>query len=654
MTETIQQNEESIGALVRRLENNYISGSTHPSKYVTVSFSEDIARVYAYLESKHISGEFDSQGREKPFFNVVLASRNIWFRATDLDRKNIRFKATKSTEILTQFVATAILQDWMRRENFGQFLNNWGLNMAGFNETIVEFVEQGSRLIPSVLSWNRTICDSIDFKNNPKIKIIELTEAQLRKNKSYNKAIVDKLCNALRNRENLQRQQKDVNNAKYIKLYEIHGEFSQATYNTAKGLTVKTGDSDIYFQQMHVISYLENKDNEDSYEDYTLFSGKEEDPHLLTALLPEIDGSIALRGAVKCLFDTQWMANHTVKAMKDQLDLASKLIFQTADTTFVGQNALSAIENGQILVHAVNMPLTQIQNNSHDIVSLETFGQMWKSLGNEIVGISEAMLGKNPPSGTAWGQTRAILAESQSLFEIMTENKGLYIEQMLRTYVIPFIKKQLKTSKEIATTLESYGIDKIDTAYIKQQAVKMMMNKDIESVLNGKQPTQDFAGAMQEVQGQMGAMGAQRFLKPSDIPNKTWADIFNDFEWDIECDITGEDAPDKDDLETLTTVLQTISQNPRVLSDPNAKLIFNKILQIAGGISPLELMDSAPYQPAPSRRFTETLDYKDAPDDVKRQIEAQAGLQPSQTPTPSNTSSSTRRRGTVGALPIKK
>src|SRR6185503_15451255 len=132
-------------------------------KYVQFSLSEDINKIYAYLESKHISGDTDSMGREKPFFNIVLAARNIWYRATDIDRKNIKVRPTKSQDDIGAFLATVHLQDWMRRENFGTFLNSWGINSAGFNETVLKFVEQDGKLIPSVIPWNRLICDSIDF-----------------------------------------------------------------------------------------------------------------------------------------------------------------------------------------------------------------------------------------------------------------------------------------------------------------------------------------------------------------------------------------------------------------------------------------------------------------------------------------------------------
>ncbi len=596
--------QSNIGVLVRRLETDYISGSTTSSKYVTTSLSDDVNKIYAYLESKHTTGETDSQGREKPFFNVVLAARNIWFRATDIDRKNIRIPATKRKDVLTSFIATAKFQEWAKRENFGKFLNSWGINSAAFNESVLKFVKQDGRLIPSVIPWNRVICDPVKFADNPKIEVLELAEAQLYKNKSYDKDMVDKLCDALRVRETLDKQKKDNKNG-YIKLYEVHGEFSQALYKQSKGLEVTDSDEDIYFQQMHVISFVESK-KEGEYEDFTLFSGKEDDPYMLAALLPEVDGSIALRGSVKGLFDAQWMQNHTAKSIKDMLDLSSKLIFQTADGNFVGQNALSSIESGDILIHAVNMPLTQINNGSHDIASLQSFGQMWKSVGNEINGISEAMLTGEVKSGTAWRTTEALLGESHSLFEIMTENRGLDIVEMMRRFILPFLKTQMDTSDEIATTLGEYGIDKIDTIYLKNEPIRRTNNKVKETVLSGGTVSPEEQALIQQqeqasLQEGMQTMGNQRFIKPSEVPSKTWKNLFKDFEWTAEVDVTGENI-DKDALTTINTIL-TLMADPakaQVFNTPRGKFLFNKALELTGTVSPIEL-NSIPDTPTPTQ-----------------------------------------------------
>jgi len=592
-------NENSIGSVVREMETAFISGGgTLTSKYVTSDLYEDINKIYAYLESKHITGETDAQGREKPFFNISTAARNVWYRATDIDRKNVNVKATKMSDTVPAFIATVHLQNWMRRENFGQFLNNWGIDLAGFNSSVVKFVEAKGELHCMVVPWSRLIVDQVDFDSNPKIEILELTEAQLYQREGYDKDIVEKLCDALEARETTDKQDKDNKN-KYIKLYEVHGNLPLSY------LTGKEEDEYEYVQQMHVISFIASKE-EGKFDDFTLYSGKEEqDPYMLTSLLPATDGSISLQGSVKTLFEAQWMTNHTVKSIKDQLDIASKLIFQTADGNFVGRNVLSAVEQGDILIHAVNMPLTQLNNTSHDITAQESFHGMWKGLGNEIAGVSESMLGNTAPSGTAWRQVEALLNESHSLFELMTENKGLHLEEMLRRFVIPFVKKQMDTSKEISATLEAHNITKIDAIYVPQEAARRFNKRTFDmmeqalSNPNAEMP-QPYDPIQEEsaVKQGMASQGNQRFFVPDDLSDKTWKQVTKDLEWELEVDITGEQTDKQLVLTTLNTALNLV-MNPLYAGNQQAQMIVGKILQNTGGISPIEL-SAMPPPPVPA------------------------------------------------------
>lgn len=572
------ENEETIGQLVRKLEREFTSGNgTLMSKYVRTDLYEDINKIYAYLESKHISGEYDSMGREKPFFNIVLASRNIWYRATDLDRRNIVLKSTREKLTIQAFFLTLFLQDWMRRENFGAFLNNWGISLAGFNSSVVKFVEKDGRLISKVVPWSKLIVDQINFADNVKIEILELTETQLYD--QYGKDAVEELVNTKKARETTNKQKKDNRND-YYKLYEVHGKLP--LYN----LTDNPKDLEPV-QQMHVISTLAKVQGKGE-DVFTLYRGKEEkDPYMLTWLLDSEDGSINLNGSVKNLFQAQWMVNHSKKAIKDQLDLASKLIFQTADGNFVGQNALSAIENGDILIHELNKPLTSVSNNSHDVQALMSFGQEWKALGSEINGISEAMLGVAPKSGTAWRQTEALLQESYSLFEVMTENKGLHIEQMLRKFILPFLKKKMNNDKEISATLDMVGIKEIEARFIKNQAIRLHNQDVINSVLSGKdvQP-QDISTLEQGVKDNLAIQGNQRFFKPDEI---SWKKEFEDLDLnEIEVDITGESSDTKAILDTIDKMLGIIA-NPAFANNPQAQYLVNKALTKTGFLSPVEL-----------------------------------------------------------------
>ncbi len=623
-----EEDNNEVAELIRKAENDYVNGITTIGKYVQFSQYENTEKITAYLNSKHTSGDVDSLGREKPFFNIGIAIRNIWYRATDIDRKDIRIKATKLAHRVMAFVASIHLQEWMKKANFGAFLNAWGLSLANYGSSVIKFVEKDGELVSTVIPWNRIISDTIDFDANPKIEILYFTPAQLQQNKTYDKELVDKLMDTLQARETTGRQNKD-NRIEYIKLYELHGNLPLSY------LTGKEEDEDIFQQQMHVVTFVANKDK-GGFDDFTLYSGKEsKDPCMITHLIPE-DGRAQSIGAIESTFEAQWMSNHSQKLIKDQLDLTSRIIFQTSDGSFVGQNVLSNIQVGDILIHKQNEPLTNIANRP-DITSLQAFGQQWQVLAKEISSTPDALRGENQPAGTAWRQVEALRQESHSLFEQMVENKSLDIERMMRIHVIPYLKKQMDTTKELAATLDSQGIREFDAMFVPAEAIRQDRKQVIDTILsNLGKPAEDMGGVAQnldrnklqsDIKGQLSSLGNQRYIKASDLDETTWKAALKDLEWEVEVDASGE-STDKDAvITTLNTVLKTVASNPAILQDPNMKMLFNKILEETDAISPLELAQVPPPQPQePVHQVSESISFKDLPPDGQVQMAGQAGI----------------------------
>lgn len=586
---------KSVSQLVREMEALDTDGYTTSSKYVTQSMREDINTTEAYLNSKHISGDTDYLGRPKPFFNIVIGARNIWFRATDIDCKNIKLRATKDEEMIEAFIATLKFQEWIKKQNFGQFLNDLGLSLASHGSAVSKFIERENELVAQVMDWNNIIVDPIDFENNVKIEKLWFTPSQLLKQKGYDQQKVRELLSQVETRETITGEQKD-NKSGYIPVYEVHGELPLSL------LTNNEKDDETFVQQIHVVSFLARKDKKNEYDEYTLYSGREkQDPYFITHLIKK-DGQTYAGGAVKNLFEAQWMVNHSQKQIKDQLDLASKIVFQTSDGSFVGQNMLSSIENGDILKHEINQPLTRLAGSA-DISALQAFKADWQSVANQINGISESMQGESAPSGTAWRLVQAQLQESHSLFELMTENKGLAITEMIRKYVLPFFKKQINNNEQISSMLEEENIKQIDSMYVPNEVTRRINQKKKETILAGEIFDPGFEAAdMAEANAEISKTltGNQRFIKPSDVPNKTWKEIFNNMEFDIDIDITGEAKDIQGAMATLTTIFQVVASNPAVLQDPTVKMVFSKILNLSGVVSPLELAQGS--QPPPTQQ----------------------------------------------------
>lgn len=592
---------ESLHSLVREAQENLTRGVDKIGDYVEWSLYDTIQRIYAYLNSKHISGSTDSLGRDKPFFNIVSAAVNIWYRATDIDRKDIIVLPDKYANTASAFIATILLQEWMKRTKFGAFLNKWGRTLAQYGSAVVKFVEKDGELTSTVVPWQNLIVDPIDFKSLPVIERFFKTPSQLKNMATpghpdyagYNMEAVEGILDNREARTSMKDEQRD-NRAEYIEIYEVHGELSQATYKLAKGEEPDEDDENIFFQQMHVISWVENKDG---IKDFTLYSGKEKkNPYMITHLIEEDGRSLGI-GAVEYLFDAQWMVNHSMKQWKDQMDLASKLIFQTADATVAGKNILTNVENGDIIYTDVNKPVTQLNNTKSDITNVKAYADQWRVLGQEITSTPDAARGITPPSGTALGTVQITTAQGLSLFEIMTENKGQYLEEMLREYIIPHLKTKLNNQDEIVAMLEDRDITKIDKMFVPKEAIKRYNERTKQLVLAGKiDQAMPFDPQVEEgaVREQLGELGNTRYLTPGQI---TWKEIVKDLEWKLDMMITNEQIDKQAVYQTYNTMLQTIAQNPMVLQDPNAKLLFNKIL-LLGNVSPIELSTVAPA-PAP-------------------------------------------------------
>jgi hypothetical protein len=583
--------DQTVYELVRKRENDFILGNVKTSKYVFENFYEDVSTIEAYLNSKHISGSEDSLGREKPFFNIVLAARNIWFRATDLDRKNIRASVKKAKDYIAHFIFTAHLQKWMRDENFGQYLNDWGLYLASYNSAVTKFIENSEGLHIQVIPWQRLIVDILGFEKNPKIEILEMTQDELRSHPEYDQEIVEKLIQAQVTRKTIDRQTKDTN-SNYVRLYEVHGELPLSW------LTGKEKDENTYVQQMHVVSFVAGK-NDGKWNDYTLVSGREKkDPYYLTQLIPAVDGSISLMGAVKTLFEAQWMTNHTVKNIKDQLDLASKTIYQTADPNFANQNVLNNIETGQIMIWDRNIPngqITQINNEAADIGALESYLNQWKELTQTVSNTPNALTGQASSTQSAYAKEALLVQQATANFDIMTQNKGLALEEMFIKHITPYILKQLNNADEITAELGDYGVDQIDKRYISNEAAKRFNQKAVDAVLN-ETALPDLQQETQDVTKEVSDMGNIRFIKPSDINSVEWSDYFKDFEADVEYIITDENIDKNSILQGLNGLLATImSPNGQMaIRTPEGKLVFNEILNQLGVISPVQIQEEQP------------------------------------------------------------
>jgi hypothetical protein len=203
------------------------------------------------------------------------------------------------------------------------------------------------------------------------------------------------------------------------------------------------------------------------------------------------------------------------------------------------------------------------------------------------------------PSGTAFKQAAIIQSEADGNLNLMLENKGLHLERMFREHITPYVIGKLNNAEEIVTTLDAYGIDKIDKKFISSKAAELFNRKVIDAIL--RDDYSNMPNLQEEevsVREDLSELGGTRFLKPSEIPTRTWKDIMKDFEANIVYEITGENEEKQAVLDTLSSVFNTIvAMGGRPMSKEETT-VFNKILDQTRALSPLEISLLASEQQA--------------------------------------------------------
>ena len=94
-------------------------------------------------------------------------------------------------------------------------------------------------------------------------------------------------------------------------------------------------------------------------------------------------------------------------------------------------------------------------------------------------------------------------------------------------------------------------------------------------------------------------LGNQRFFKPSDLGDATWKKQFENMEWDVDIDITGEATDTREAMATLNTALQMVVQ-PGFEQNKRAQAIVGRILELTNAMSPVEYYAIPPSTPEPA------------------------------------------------------
>jgi hypothetical protein len=580
-----------------------------------------------YKNSKYTSS--GKPGDDRPFKNIIRPILNLQYRAEGFDVKDIVLFVNDQENYYKSFLVKKYHEKYARKAKIDTFIDELVETYCDYGGTLVKNVNQER---PEVVPWQSiAFCDQTDLLSGPLAinhfyspdELLDMASAHWGDAKHGANVTLDELITLAQQskRDNSPTQKESKTPGKYINVKEIHGMFpnewlendesDEATESFTEAQTEQK-----YTRQLHIIASYNSEDG--TKKGVTLFKGPEKDQIVKFIPRDKIYGRALGMGGAEELFEAQVWTNDGVQRVKGILDVASKMIFQTADSTFANRNKVSDLDNGEILIHADNQPIEQVNTQPVNVPMFDKAIADWESHAQQMGAANDTIMGEQPTSGTPFKLQELVTNEAHSLHEYRKGKLADFLAEIYRDWIIPYIVKEIEKGQEFFATLD---LDELQS--VADSLVTVETNKYIKQLILTGQEIQDaqVEAFKQKVRTQFMKGGNKRFLK-------ILKGELKDAPIDIEVNIAGKQKDLAALTDKLVNIYRQILSNPTQLDDPRAAKIFNMILE-AAGLDPIDFESKAPPQQqnsGPKESLGLSINFKDLPPDGQQQAAAQAGI----------------------------
>jgi hypothetical protein len=401
---------------------------------------------------------------------------------------------------------------------------------------------------------------------------------------------------------------------KNIEVYVIRGDLPEHY--------LKDNDNmDDWYNQLQIVAFYYGK--REKREGVVLYRRKEAEGNLKFHTSKKVYGRALGRGVGETLLHPQIWTNFFTIHKTNMLEAGSKVPLYTDDPAYTQRQKIQDMENLEITTIEDGKKIYQVPTAAPANVAL--FDQAiseWQVHAQSAGAATDPMLGKNPPSGTAFATQKQAVQQGQGIHNYRKGKRAKFIESIYRDWIIPEMVKEMNQGQTFIASLSLDDLQWVTDALVTNESNKMIK----KMVLAGQIPTPDIQQQFQQlVRTQLKSKG-----------NKHLFEIAKGELEDIEIKI-GIDIADKEKdlfgmVDKLVSVFQTITANPYILKSPPIAKLFNKIIE-ASGLQPIDLTElNIPRIPA--MRVTERVDFKDMPPEAQQEFLAVAGYGGKNNPQP--------------------
>lgn len=523
----------------------------------TFSLNETLRKIEMYYDSRFLSGDKDSDGFKKRFFNICKFPTNAAAKAIDIDVSNIRVVAKKGKSIVRAYLFEVELGKYMRENNFTDLFNTFAMKFPRYGEIVAKDVAGEVYDTPiRNLRWDPSVpIDVSPWTHELHLLTFDELREMAQKN-NWDDEKVDKIVAMYNADQNY-----------IIDIVERYG------YNTDGNLT-----------RSFVAGYdfFENDQKDVSVSPMVIAEDEVKKRPYRSRSWDTRDGRGLGVGVVEDLFQNQETANEVTNMERKSLYWSGKKIFQTRDPN-APKNLFNRVKNGEVLT-GMNQEITQLSMEDRGLASYNLIQQRLGENTNQLSFSFEVNTGQALPSGTPFRLAGILQNAVNSYYDMKREIFASFIKEIIVDFVIPKLKKEKRKAHVVTYNSDTSVLKNIDEMIIDATIAKAIKTYEKKT---GKLPTaeeyeQERARITERLQ-----RTNNRFME---VPDNFYDDILDD----VDIIITGEERNIESETTTLTTLLQVIGQNPAILQDENTRRIVEQIASLTGRAT--EGMIRAPQQ----------------------------------------------------------
>lgn len=509
---------------------------------------EIIEEIYRLYNSKYKSGEFDSEGFRKYFYNIVRSSCDVSTKLVDFDIKDILFTTEPGQDNFKVWLLERKFHYWAKKNNFGLVLNRIFYELPIFGSVVLKKVADKWEFVDLRNFYVDQAADSLDKAEYIIEKHIYTISEFIRKAKQYKWDYVQEVL--------------ETNTEPFVELWERYG-------------FVQDDNGDWKYTRSVIYTYtkLDELTKEEINDGYVLEQTEVDNHPYFEFHWEKIPGRWLGKGRVELLRDNQKRVNELINLKVKASYWSSLQIFQTQDETF-SRNLLTSVRNGEVLQTRTGIrPINNVERNTSSLIGEQS---LWLNNRDELTSSYDVLRGERTPSGVPLGVTQITATMGSSYFEQIRENIALRVKEWLYNYILPEFKKDLNEDNLLIL------IGK-DFEKVRDQIKDLLYWQKIQDFVRKNKA---FPTPIQEEAIKLGIEA--EIQKKNEITLTFPEGYFDDVESYIEIVITGESVDTRAKMISYQWILQMINNNPQVFENPLTREILFRMMELAG-ISPEEI-----------------------------------------------------------------